>query len=190
MWRHGILLGLVLGCGGSPSQPAARSAAKEVDMIAIHDFEQGLKGVQSASPEVKLRIVQDAELAGEPALQVDYPEANDNPAGRDVACDADERDWAAGRALSFRVKAEQPLKIAVSFLDRNKVVYTSWVTLQPGVWQPVRLPFAEMKPNPYFQPPDAKTGSPIDVSDVAFIAFAPQSPGMGRFTISRFRAVE
>ena len=62
----------------------------------------------------------------------------------------------------------------MSFLDRNRVVYTSWTDLKEGVWQAVRLAVAEMKPNPYFQPPDAKQGRAIDVSDVGFIAFAPR----------------
>jgi hypothetical protein len=58
--------------------------------------------------------------------------------------------------------------------------------LKEGVWQPVRFAFADMKPNPYFQPPDAKQGSAIDISDVAFIAFAPQDQTAGRLTISGF----
>ena len=53
-------------------------------------------------------------------------------------------------------------------------------------WQSVRLPFVEMRPNPYFQPPDAKTGTSLDVSDVKAIGFAPQDRTAGRLAISRF----
>lgn len=74
----------------------------------------------------------------------------------------------------------------MSFLDRNRVAYTTWTELKGGVWQAVGIPFDEMRPNPYFQPPDAKTGAPIDVSEVKSIAFAPQDRTAGRFTISRF----
>jgi hypothetical protein len=43
---------------------------------------------------------------------------------------------------------------------------------------------------PYFQPPDAKLGTPIDVSDVKFIAFAPQDRTSGRLAIGKFVVVK
>jgi len=45
-------------------------------------------------------------------------------------------------------------------------------------------------PNPYFQPADARTGGPIDVSDVAGIAFAPHDQISGRLAITRFVVVK
>jgi hypothetical protein len=119
-------------------------------------------------------------------LQVEYPAPTGNPAGRDVQCEAENRNWSSGRAVSFHIKPAHALRLSVSFFDRNRVVYTSWADLKEGVWQPVRFAFADMKPNPYFQPPDAKQGSAIDISDVAFIAFAPQDQTAGRLTISGF----
>ena len=76
--------------------------------------------------------------------------------------------------------------MSVSFFDRNHVVYTAWVDLQGGVWQPVRVAFDDVRPNPYFQPPDAKAGAPLDVSDVKGIALAPQSGGSGQLALSAF----
>ena len=67
----------------------------------------------------------------------------------------------------------------MSFVDRNRVVYTARTDLKADVWQPVRIPFDEIQPNQYFQPPDAKRGAPLDVSDVSFIAFAPQDQTSG-----------
>jgi hypothetical protein len=51
-------------------------------------------------------------------------------------------------------------------------------------------PEAGIRPNPYFQPPDAKLGFAVDVSDVRFIAFAPQDPTSGRLAISKFVVVK
>ncbi len=79
---------------------------------------------------------------------------------RQVWCDAENVDWRTGTAISFQIKALNPEKLSVSFFDRNRVVYTTWIELQGGVWQPVRILFNELHPNPYFQPPDAKTGAP------------------------------
>src|SRR5262245_31070717 len=65
------------------------------------------------------------------------------------------------------------------------VAYTAWTELRGGVWQLVRIPFDEIRPNPFFQPPDAKTGAPLDVSDVKGIAFAPLDRTSGRLAIGR-----
>ena len=52
------------------------------------------------------------------------------------------------------------------------------------MWQEVHLPFSEMRPNPYFQPPGAKAGAPLDVSEVRAIGFAPQDQAPGQFMIT------
>ena len=76
----------------------------------------------------------------------------------------------------------------MSFLDRNRVAYTAWTDLKGGVWQLVRIPLDEFRANPFFQPPDAKTGAPIDVSEVKGIAFAPHDETSGRLAIGKFVA--
>ena len=156
------------------------------DQMVIHSFGNGLAGVRAANPDVHLSVGRDPSGPDEPVLQVEYPAPSGNPAGRDVQCEAEHRNWSSGRAISFQVKPAHALRLSVSFLDRNRVVYTSWADLKEGVWQVVRIAFADMKPNPYFQPPDARKGSAIDVSDVAFIAFAPQDQTSGRLAIGRF----
>jgi hypothetical protein len=156
------------------------------DAMVIHSFGNGLAGVRAANPDVHLSVGRDPSGPDEPVLQVEYPAPSGNPAGRDVQCEAENRNWSSGRAISFQVKPAHALRLSVSFFDRNRVVYTSYVDLKEGVWQAVRFAFAEMKPNAYFQPPDAKKGSAIDVSDVPFIAFAPQDQTAGRFAISGF----
>ena len=151
--------------------------------LVIHSFDGGLGGVRAA-PDVRLSVGRDASVSNEKVLIVDYPAPTGNPAGRDVQCDAQATDWSGGRAIAFRIKSAQPSRISVSFIDRNRVVYTSWTDLKGGEWEQVRIPFERLRPNPYFQPPDAKKGAPIDVSDVKFIAFAPQDTAAGRLQIS------
>jgi hypothetical protein len=123
-------------------------------------------------------------------LFVDYPPPSDDPASRDVWCDSENTDWTAGDAISFRIKPAAPLELSVSFLDRNRVAYTSWIELQGGVWQPVEIAFDTVRPNPYFQPPDAKTGLPIDVGEVKGIAFAPHDRAAGHLAIGKIAVVQ
>ena len=166
---------------------ALRPGANQTSVAAaIQSFRDGVGAVHAANPDVHLTVGRDPAIPDEPVLFVDYPVPTGDPGGRDVRCDAENRNWSGGRAISFQIKPAHPLRLSVSFFDRNRVVYTSWADLKEGVWQPVRIAFDDMKPNPYFQPPEAKLGGPIDVSDVGWIAFAPQDRTSGRLAVARF----
>jgi hypothetical protein len=172
------------------AQSAARPGVAEVTPVAIiQDYRDGLSGVRHANPDVRVSVGRDTALPDQPVLVVDYPAPTDDPAGRDVQCDATARDWTGGRAIVFQVKPAHALRLSVSFFDRNGVVYTSWSDLKEG-WQTVRVAFDVIRPNPYFQPPGATLGAPLDVSDVRFIAFAPQDRTAGRLAISGFVVVK
>jgi hypothetical protein len=170
-----------------PIQSAAPGAIDDQSrVIVIQGYSDGTSGVRAANPDVRLSVGRDPSLPGEPVLFVEYPAPTADPAGRDVQCVAENQDWTAGRAISFQIKSDQPTRLSVSFLDRNRVAYTAWTDLTGGGWQSIRVSFDEIRPNPYFQPPDARTGAPLDVSDVKFLAFAPQDKTSGRLAIGRF----
>lgn len=158
-------------------------------MRAIQTYTRGLSGILCENPKVRLSIGQNPALPGEPVLIVEYPASTDDPTARDIWCDADDHDWSSGRAIAFQVKPDQPLTLSVSFMGANGVAYTAWFNLSGGEWQTVQIPFAEIEPNPYFQPPGANTDSPIDVSDVEQLGFAPQSADAGRMLVSKILVV-
>src|SRR5262245_35818874 len=182
--RNGIRL-LLFAVGlarAGCAMPAIQRVQSNVSLVGretepvmiIQGYRDALAGVRAANPDVHLSVGRDPTVPGEAVLFVDYPPPTADPASRDVQCDAEVHDWTAGRAVSFHVKPGQSSRLSVSFLDRSRVAYTAWADLKGGVWQEVRIPFDEIRPNPYFQFPDAKTGAPIDVSAVKGIAFAPQ----------------
>jgi hypothetical protein len=160
--------------------------ANQTLVAVIQSFRDGVGAVHAANPDLHLTVGRDPAIPDEPVLFVDYPVPTGDAGGRDVRCDAENRNWSGGRGISFQIRPAHALRLSVSFFDRNRVVYTSWADLKEGVWQPVRIAFDDMKPNPYFQPPDAKLGGPIDVSDVGWIAFAPQDRTSGRLAVGRF----
>jgi hypothetical protein len=159
-------------------------------VIVIQSYEGGLSDIHTANSDVKLSLGRDPALPDGPMLVVEYPAPTGNPAGRDVWCDAEHSDWTSGRAISFQVKPDHAVRLSVSFLDRNRVAYTSWTEPQGAVWQTVRIPFDQIRPNPYFQPPGANTSAPIDVSEVVRLGFAPQDQAAGRLAISGFDVVD
>jgi hypothetical protein len=187
-----VVLTMIAAGAASSEVPAADRqpvSGEQAAVIVIQSFERGLAATRTANPDVKLSIGQDAALPGQWVLLVEYPAPTSDPAARDVWCDAENVDWTRGRAISFQVRSEHDLRLSVSFLDRNGVAYTSWTDLLGETWQTVRIPFDEIRPNPYFQPPGAKKGAPIDVSEVRHIGFSPQDQNAGRFAISRFVVV-
>jgi hypothetical protein len=192
-----MMLGLVLlpsgldATGGANSVRRAQStvpfnSAEVNPVIVIHAYDDGLAGVRAANPDVHLSIGRDPSLSDERVLLVEYPLPTNDPAGRDVHCAAEHQDWRGGGAIAFQIKASHPTRLSLSFLDRNRVAYTAWTELKGDVWELVRIPFDEIRPNPFFQPPGANTGAPLDVSDVKGIAFAPQDKTSGRLAIGRF----
>jgi hypothetical protein len=188
------LLLATMAAGVSSSETTAPEqqldSGDQAAVVVIQSYERGLAAIRTANAAVKLSVDQGAALPGQPVLLVEYPAPTADPAGRDVWCDAETVDWTRGRALSFQVKPEHDLRLSVSFLDRNGVAYTSWSDLRGASWQTVRIPFDEIRPNPYFQPPGAKKGAPIDVSEVRRIGFSPQDRSAGRLAISRFVVVQ
>jgi hypothetical protein len=180
------------GCANSstPSAQTELNTRKGSSLLIIQSYESGLGAIRTANPNVKLRLDRGPRFPDGRVLLVDYPAANNDPAGRDVWCDAENRDWTSGRAISFQVRPDHAIRLSVSFLDRNGVAYTSWTELQDGTWQTVRISFDQIRPNPYFQPPGAAIGAPIDISEVMRIGFAPHDQAAGRLAISRFVVVD
>lgn len=163
--------------------------APDAPVAVIQQYRDGLSTACVARPDVRLSVDRDPSL-DQSVMLIEYPAPSGDPAARDVRCEAEDRNWAAGRAISFQIKPGTAMRLSVSFLDRNGVGYTAWTDVKGGVWQTVSIPFAEIRPNPYFQPPGAKTGAPLDVSDVKFIAFAPQERASGRLAVGRFVVVK
>jgi hypothetical protein len=167
----------------APSPPNLQLQSAESPTTTLHDFRNGLAGVHSNNPAMRLHVALDS-VTHTPVLQIDFPAASGDPAARDVYLGAESRDWSTGHAVIVRVRPTQAIRVSISFLDRNRVAYTTWFQLRAAVWQTLRIPFSDFKPNPYFQPPDARRGAALDVTDVSGIGLAPQGPAAGRLAIS------
>jgi len=108
----------VAGCASpmtAPSAAAPHTTLKQ-PVIIVQAYARGLAAVHSANSDVKLRVGRDATQADDPVLFVEYPRPTDDPAGRDVWCDADVRDWTGGSAISFQIKPAHSDKAVRVFL--------------------------------------------------------------------------
>ena len=181
-----VVVACTNGVGHATTQASTQQGAWDVGAVVIHAYTEDVGGIRAVGANVRLRVGRDLALAGEPVLLVEYPAATNDPAARDVYVEAEHQDWSAARAIGFRVKPVHGIRLSVSFVDRNQVVYTAWTQLRGGVWQSVRIPFQDIHPNPYFQPPGARVGAPLDVGLVGRIGFAPHDTASGQLAISQF----
>ncbi len=200
MLRRGLLFGLmgavglgVAGCSSSTPLGAAMTTTPDSGIeggtdvaIVVQDYSVGLSQLHPASAALQLSVTASPEL-GERILTVKYPAATSDAAARDMNCDAINQEWSSGSAITFQIKPALDLDFSLSFLDRNGVAYTSYMSLHGGVWQAMRVGFADIEPNAYFQPPGAPKPAPkIDVSRVTGIGFAPQDMGEGSYAVGEF----
>ena len=188
-----VTISVLASCRSSVTIRRASRAIPTSDdksAIVVHDYKHGLDGVRAVTGALRLSLRGDSSHIADSLLVVEYSPPTSDPAARDVRLEAATTDWTAGHALSFRILPASAVRLSVSFLDRNRVAYTSWIQLDADRWQTIRIPFETLRPNPYFQPPDAKTGTPLDVSRVTEIAFAPQSADSGRLVMSRIVVVK
>ena len=66
---------------------------------------------------------------------------------------------------------------------------TSWTDLPGSGWHTVRVVFDSIRPNPYFQPPQARKGSKLDVREMSSLGLAPQDKAAGRLWIRKLLLV-
>jgi hypothetical protein len=156
--------------------------------MLVRGYDRGLAGVR-AGRHVAVAPGWDPERAGQGVLVVTYDD-DAGRADRDVWNETEVRRWSGGRALVVRVRADGPLTFSVSFFDANGVGYTAWAEARGGGWEAIAIPLDKIRPNPYFQSPTARLGSPLDLHDVRSIGFAPHGPGAGRFMVAGFVLVK
>jgi hypothetical protein len=178
------------GCGGAAAPTVTAPVEPARPPAIVRWFGVALEGIKTQDPELKLRVGHDVGLGDENVLFVDYPKSLAEPAARDVWVEAEVTDWSRARALSFRIKPDLAVKLSVSFIDRNRVGYTSWIELTGEQWNDVQLTLDAFRPNPRLQPPDAKPGLPVDLTEVKAFGFAPEGGAPGRLALTSFRLTD
>lgn len=79
--------------------------------------------------------------------------------------------------LVFMVKSSAAGDVQVAIKDAFNVQYVEKFTVPAGDWTPVTLSLAGLIKDPYFTPPDAIAGHPMDLSKISNLNFSPQMTG-------------
>jgi len=117
--------------------------------------------------------------AGEKALKIEGEMAAGGYMGiwHNIAADLSK----AG-ALRIPVKSSVAQDVQIAIKDKYNVQY---VTKFPATtaWSDAIIPVGSFAKDPYYTPPDAIPGNPMDLSETKGINFAPQNPGASVLTI-------
>ncbi len=79
--------------------------------------------------------------------------------------------------LVFMVKSSAAGDIQLAIKDAFNVQYIEKVTIVAGDWAPVTVSLAAFIKDPYYTPPDAIAGHPMDFSKISNLNFSPQMTG-------------
>jgi hypothetical protein len=98
------------------------------------------------------------------------------------------QDWSKGKSLVFEVHSTEPLKLQAAFVDGAQNAYVGPIqTAEPGAWRSLAIPFRRFILNPYYQPPMAKKGEPMDLRHIDNVSLLPLTPGKHGFWLRLVR---
>ncbi len=85
-------------------------------------------------------------------------------------------DLSKAGSLKFQAKSTVSGMVSIALQDAYSMSYVADFQVGPD-WTPVTIPFSSFKKNPYYTPPGAVPGHPMDLSKTSGINFQPQMVG-------------
>ena len=92
-------------------------------------------------------------------------------------------DLSGASAIYVTVYCKSPIVLGMALLDKNHNQYVADLpSTQGGKWETVSVPLSSFHLDPYYAPPDAVKGAPMDFSLVKTFNFQPKT--VGKFTLA------
>ena len=86
-------------------------------------------------------------------------------------------DLSKNTSFKFKVKSSLPGEVQISLRDTYNVQYTTSFRVTSKDWTEVTVPFSSFQKDPYYTPPDAISGHPMDLSQTKAMNLASQIAG-------------
>ena len=154
------------------SQAPLASAAVVEDWTGIVAGQN--TGTYQDSNGSKAEFVADAgPKSGEKALKITATKATGGYVG---VYHTAALDLSKSASFKFSVKSSVAGDIQMAITDAFKVQYVAKFQVTTA-WTEVNIPFASFAKDPYYTPPDAIAGHPLDMSKVGNLNFSPQMDG-------------
>lgn len=159
---------------------AFAQAAYAIKVFPLGDDAAKMGTYSEPGKPTKISFAMDKDPEKGPVLKIDYILAQNSWCG--LYRHSVNQNWSSAKNVNVWAKGSSNLVVRFSILDANKVSYVADMNLTPE-WQEIKIPISSMKKNPYYQPPEAIQGKPLDLSNVQQIQFEPQTQGKGSFMI-------
>jgi sialate O-acetylesterase len=88
-------------------------------------------------------------------------------------------DLSNAKTVVFQAKTTLPGEVQMALKDKWNVQYTVKFAVKSAGWTEVKIPLASFVKDPYYTPPEAQLGHPMDFSKVTGMNFGPQAYGAG-----------
>ena len=88
-------------------------------------------------------------------------------------------DLSQASTIVFMAKTSLPGEVQVSLKDKWNVQYVTKVAVKSDDWTEVKIPLSSFIKDPYYTPPEAQLGHPMNFSKVTGMNFGPQASGAG-----------
>ena len=96
------------------------------------------------------------------------------------------QDWRGSKALELEVDTREPLQFQVGFNDANQNAYVAQSDPTRGKgWEKIEIPFDHFTLNPFYQPPGARKGAPLDLSHIETFNLSPVTSGKHAFRLRK-----
>jgi hypothetical protein len=135
---------------------------------------QGMAGTYQDSNGSKIEFAFDAGPSGSKALKLTTTLASGGYAGVYTSGTFDLSKYGV---LTFMAKTTVPGDVQIAIKDAFNVQYIGKVAISSTDWAPATLTLSSLSKDPYYTPPDAITGHPMDLSKVGNLNFSPQIQG-------------
>ncbi len=183
-----VVIGPLEAVGAAPSvRDGGMDAGTVQDFVALPASGYG-PFADSQGSSIELTVRTDAPGFRGPAARVSYDEQPSGWCGEWIRAGAawGGQDWSRAHGLEAEVYSADALSLRFDFNDANQNAYVSpSLTVKPGAWTLVRANFADFALNPYYQPPRALKGAPLDLTHVATFNLQPDTPGKHTFWVAR-----
>jgi sialate O-acetylesterase len=92
-------------------------------------------------------------------------------------------DLSGKKKMIFQARATLPGEVQVALKDKWNVQYVAKVQVRFKQWTKIKISFSDFEKDPYYTPPNAEPGHPMDFSQVSGMNFGPQAKGKGEIWI-------
>ena len=168
--------------------PPAKMSASTGAPVVIQDYtaddaKAGGTFQDSQGSSFAYSVKDNTKSPGKKFLLINYTLAQGGYCGMWYKAGNFDANLSGNSAINVTVYCKSPIVLGMALLDKNHNQYVAELpSTQGGKWETVSVPLSAFKLDPYYTPPDAVKGAPMDLSLVKTFNFQPKT--VGKFNVA------